>query len=154
MRYETGFQWGSLNYDKILYFCAGRPPCAAVAEFFGANGLNIWNGARNYASVTGGWITIHKGSKSDGSWNCYEVHLKADTLENDGIAEFWVNAILQLRVNATMRTKTGWTHMLIGSNQRTANNGRNMYADFDDMTVSNTGRIGCIGTHPAAAGAD
>lgn len=157
MRYEKGFQWNPLNNDKILYIDVGMPNFVV----FGPNWTDqlIFEVYGNpYADGTGnGWNTIMangstdaRGNKtSDGLWHEFEIHIKMDTNGSDGIAEAWVDGTKRFTrtdVNFGSQTgKTGWSHILIGSNNRYPANGRCMYVDFDDLAIRTTGPIGPVG---------
>ena len=68
---------------------------------------------------------------------------KMDTDGSDGIAEMWIDGVKRLTyTNVNYGTHSGWTSLVIGSNQAKPNNGRSMAVDFDDIAVSNTGYIG------------
>jgi hypothetical protein len=145
MRYEAGFQWNPLTYDKILYFDTGQSN-AIVVEFYGSDKLNIWSlfGDQNLASSSGtGWSTLMGGGASDGQWHYYEFHIKVDTTGNNGVTEMWIDGVRRLNIqNINFGGHNGWHFFVIGSNQRAPSNGRCMYVDFDDIAVSTTGYIG------------
>lgn len=147
MRYNAGFSWSSLTYDKWLYFNNGETG-AVVPEFAGSE-LNVWinGGTPAQIKTTGGqgWSKIMGGSVGDGLWHHYEMHLKLDTNGTDGVLELWVDGTRYLfndKIN--FARSTGWTTFKIGSNQRSPNNGGCTAVDFDDIAVSNTGYIGPI----------
>lgn len=146
MRYEVGFQWSPLVYDKWLYFDAGTNH-SVVAQWYGSDEVNIWSCAEgNHMSADNkGWSSTMGGLTSDGQWHFYEVHLKMDTNGSNGIGEIWVDGVRSLlATDIYYGTVGGWDCFHFYSNQRIPNNGRNMYVDFDDVAVSNTGYIGPI----------
>jgi hypothetical protein len=140
MRYELGFQWNPLVYDKILYIDPG-PIYAVIPEFYG-NEMNIAkNKSPNNQLSTGGkgWNAIMGGATSDGQWHLYEIHIKMDTNGANGIAEFWVDNVQTLYYNnVDYGTAQGWSSVVFGSNQRFPANGKDMYVDFDDIVISAT----------------
>ena len=153
MRYELGFQWGTLVYDKILYLDPG-PIHAVIPEFYGFDKMSIAKNKspQHQASPNGtGWNAImanggtdaNGNKKSDGQWHLYEIHIKMDTNGADGIAEFWIDNVRILYYNnSDYGTVQGWSSVLFGSNQRDPANGRDMYVDFDDIVISTAGPIG------------
>lgn len=154
MRYETGFKWNPLTYDKILYIHTATQSVDVIVEFSGSDGFDLYaqGGSGHLSCANCGWNTIMGGSTSNGQWSCYEVHIKMDTNGSNGIGEYWLNGVKKYsNSSANFGTKPGWGSILIGSNQYAPNNGRSMYVDFDDIAISNTGRIGCSGTTPPAA---
>lgn len=144
MRYQSGFSWDYLNYDKILYIHTGVTNNAAIIEFAYGNSFSIYAqdaGGHNYMDT--GWEKIMGGSRGDGKWHCYEIHLKMDTNGSNGVAELWVDGNKSgSKSNVNFGANSGWEWFLIGSNQATPNNGGCRYVDFDDIAVSNTGYIG------------
>ena len=146
MRYEKGFKWSSLSYDKWLYINTGAQGKDCIPEFYGSNGISVGaQGTPNPHQVFAnkGWQAIY-GSQSDGSWFCVEIHIKMDTNGSNGIGRLWLNGELiasNTAVNwsgGNSTARQGWTRFLIGSNQKSPSNGRPMYVDFDDFYVTNT----------------
>jgi len=147
MRYEKGFKWSPLIYDKWLYFNPGEAR-AVVPEWHGEN-TNIWvNTSGNHrSSAANGWFAVMNGPTSDGRWHYYEIHLKMDTNGKNGVAEMWIDGNIKLSYgNVNFGTAGGWTYIVIGENQRSPNNGRCMFVDFDDIKISNQGYIGPLGS--------
>lgn len=155
MRWEAGFAWAQLSYDKILYI---YPPAGGglVVALQWADQMSVaeyFLPGRSYASPEGfGWPTIMGGPASDGQWRCFEVHLRTDTDGTNGLAEIWVDGVLHLArydVNNGNGAHPGWSEILVGSNQSAPANGRCMYVDYDDFAIGNSGRIGCLVPGPA-----
>ncbi len=150
MRYEPGFQWSTLGYDKILYLDG------TVPEFYDWDRVNVNVGGVNHASETGGWDTVMRNGMpdpatghrtSDGQFHCYEIHLKNSG--SNGAAEFWVDGVKYLS-ESNVNYGTDFTHVIIGSNQSSPGNSGCSYVDFDDVAISNTGYIGPLSrTKPA-----
>ena len=146
MRYQAGFKWTTLQYDKILYL-----DNTTVPEFLGWDSVNVYTApSGNVASTTGGWDTVMKNGAidpatghrtSDGQWHYYEVHLKNNG--SAGVAEFWVDGVRHLSAN-NVSYGTDFNHVIIGENQNSPNNGGCSYVDFDDIAISTTGYIGPI----------
>jgi hypothetical protein len=152
MRYESGFNWDILNYDKILYI---KTPdfdtngnIAPIIRWYGVDFSIYSQGVQsgiNYGSDGYGWDDVMGGSTADGNWHCYEVHIKMDTNGNNGIGEAWIDEQKIISENSCdFGTQSGWSNFLIGSNQSSPDNGSDMAVDFDDIVVSNTGYIGPI----------
>ena len=145
MRYEEGFKWSSLIYDKWLYIHTNAQSIDVIPEFCWANGVvagtqgtsdsyQIYNDSR-------GWQYIY-GNESDGSWFQVEIHIKMDTDQTDGIGELWLNGELIASnygvdfSDGDAVAKQGWSWFTIGENQSSPDNGRPMYLDFDDIKVA------------------
>ncbi len=147
MRYEEGFKWSTLLYDKWLYIRTGATSIDVIPGFCNGNGVaaGVQGSVDNYQiyNDSRGWQYVY-GNESDGSWFCVEIHIKMDTNGSDGVGELWLNGELiasNYAVNYSRGNPTaqqGWTWFLIGSNQSSPNNGRPMYVDFDDFYVTNT----------------
>jgi len=168
MRYAPGYQWNPLYYAKHLYIWTQSASNALIPEYYGADNYQIYaeapSGGASYPGNTG-WQSIYEtpstyGTASDGSWHCYEIHIKMDTngtLSNatpaNGIAELWIDNVNQFSVtNANFSwgdpiAAQGWTYVDIKSNQSSPDNGTTRtqvgsYVDYDDIVISTTGRIG------------
>lgn len=147
MRYELGFKWDKLHYDKILYIHTKRKHVAAIVEWYCSNAFDIVAQAAGgrYPCKKCGWMSVMRGRESDGRWHFYEVHIKIDTNGRNGVAEAWIDGKKILSKNMIIfGGQKGWTWILIGSNQSSPNNGRCMAVDFDDIAISNLGRIGLL----------
>ncbi len=154
MRYQQGYQWSPLNYAKHLYIWTQSASNAVIPEYVWANNYRIYaeasGGGASYQGNTG-WQSLY-GTASDGNWHCYEIHLKMDTSQSNGIAEIWIDGVNQVSVtNANFSwgdstAAQGWVYVDIKSNQSSPGNGTCMYVDYDDIAISTTGRIGPIGS--------
>lgn len=145
MRYQLGFAWNTLAYDKLLYIRDGVE--AVIINMYETDGLRMLNDHDQINSpicLPGcGHQTIMGGSTGDGQWHWYEVHLKEDTNGANGIAQMWVDGVLRIdRADVNFGAKVGWTSIEIGENQATPANGANVYTDFDDIAIQTTGPIG------------
>lgn len=156
MRYQAGFQWNPLSYDKIIYIdvnAKNTPPLYKntdiIIEWYGANQSRIHvqsvagGQSLHSASGVGSWPSTMGGAGSDGLWHSYEVHLKMDTTGSNGVAEMWIDGTQVIFYNTVnFGTYDGWTQILFGSNQLSPNNGGCRSVDFDDIAIRNTGYIG------------
>ncbi|MBC2714608.1 MAG: hypothetical protein HF978_04795 [Desulfobacteraceae bacterium] len=156
IRYEAGFAWSPyLMYDKLIYLWLGDGSdihAACIPSWYNNDNFNLAaqaiNGGVNYYSEGTGWTNTMGGATSDGKWHCIEVHMKMDTNGTDGVGEAWIDNVKILDrhdLDWDGPTHTGFRNCLIGSNQRFPSNGRCMAVDYDDVSISNTGRIGPIG---------
>ena len=148
MRYQSGFQWLSLNYDKHMYIITDAPSTAVIAEFWYDRYVAIAQNTPNYYQVQtaegDGWTGVMGGATGDGLFHSYEVYLKMDTDSTNGVGRIWIDGVLVAENtgvdfsggNATARL--GWTAIGMGSNQREPNNGGCYYADFDDVAIYTT----------------
>ena len=157
MRHEEGYEWywssTGLRY-KILYYNSGEPQ-QFIPDWSGWDGFLVAAGSSNYVD-SGGWDTVmvngvlaangHRAS--DGAWHCFEIHSKMDTNGQNGIIQWWIDGILKMDLDDVhLGTQKGWTRFIIGSNKTETINGHDMYVDYDDLAVSNTGYIGHISGH-------
>ena len=161
MRYEQGFEWNPyLMNQKILYFDPVSFP-RLIVEYYGQDKVQIYSYAssQGYPSAEGnGWNTMManggtdaRGNKtSDGQWHLWEFHVKIDTNGTDGILELWIDNNMVINATNANLAAAPLTTLLIGSNGFTPGNGRCMFVDYDDITISNTGPIG--GNTPPPSG--
>lgn len=142
MRYQSGYTWGTKAYDKLLYF----DDTVVSFQWQGANDkfIVIAGGTGYYAGA--GFDTMNGGATGDGQFHCLEVHLKHVSAGHD-VFESWINGANYGTATDITYTVPSWNTMLIGSNQAIPANGANAYVDFDDIAISNTGRIGCIASN-------
>ena len=153
MRYEKGFKWNPLVYEKWLLFDMSTIQ-SFVPGWYSSDSLQLraYAVSSAYSAPSGnGWTTVMGGSTSDGAWHYYEVHAKMDTNGSNGVAEIWIDGVKRFsRSDINFGTKAGWISFLIAVNQDVPANGRCMAVDYDDLAVSTTGYIGPIsdGTTP------
>ncbi len=154
MRYEQGFEWKALNNDKMLYIDVNMPYFVVFGYLWGDEVEFVVYGNPYSVGTGNGWNTIMangttdaRGNKrSDGQWHLYEIHIKMDTNGNNGIGEVWIDGIRRFSrsdINfGSQSGKTGWSHILIGSNSRYPVTNRCMFVDYDDIVISTNGPIG------------
>jgi hypothetical protein len=156
MRYQAGFNWalGHPHYTKELYFndTVLTEPVFVSGFANGSFGVNVVRpGSYNMNSGggVGSWQSINGGTKADGRFHAFEVHVKMDTNGSNGIAETWVDGVLAHRsTNVDWGATTGWkgwSFFSLGINQHEVANGVDMYTDYDDFAISSSGYIGPIG---------
>jgi len=140
-RWGKGFTFSDeyVLAHKLLYFSDGL-----YMDFNGWNGIRYIDSGREVAySSSGGWNDIMDGRTGDGKWHGYQIHIKANTSDNnDGIAQIWIDDELILNsfeANFTFEDALGWERVAVPSNQRHPINGRCMYVDIDDIAVATPG---------------
>jgi hypothetical protein len=148
MRYQSGFAWNTLNYDKWMIFQTAARSNFVIPEWTNSDQTNFFLGGSNYLSATGkGWQNTMGGATSDGQWHLYECHVKVSAGGgSNGVGQIWVDGNLvvdysNLSYGATLES-SGFRYILVGSNQATPNNGADYYVDFDDIAISTEGYIG------------
>lgn len=162
MRFEAGFQFSSYTGCKALYFkqagaqnhnvfgfAAGPYGSLAYIDYWGEGGANY------LPSPDYGFYQIHGNSHvSDGSWHCYEVHIKSETgpAANNGILEAWVDGVRRIystTIDHGLASEGLYLHgILVGSNLNALAGDTDRYIDYDDIAISNTGYIGPLSASP------
>lgn len=162
-RYESGFTWSNLVYDKQLYLHTDSPEYQAViVEPYGWNnwqaavqGVSGSNASSQIEANGFGWQSVMGGNLADGLFHSYEVHLKMDTTgiagttgqpvpTADGIGQLWIDGVLRANnlavnfSNGNVIAKTGWSYFTFDSNQSSPANSKESYVDYDDMVVYST----------------
>ncbi len=154
VRYQQGFSWanGGPGFTKDIYMLGNT----ATDFKLGFQGQDTWGvtviGPANNFVASPGWNSLFGANASDGLWHCYETHTKLDTNHANGVIETWIDGIQRIsRANIDFNTVGSWQHFVLGENSNRPSNGKDMYEDYDDVAVSNSGRIGCLaGQAPAA----
>ena len=149
MRYQQGYSWAPLQYDKVIYFFSG-----AIAELYGSDSWNFHSGGTNHVLSNAGFQTANGGAKGDGKFHCYEIHQKRNPGTNDDVGELWLDGVFKGSVTGFDFSKP-FDGFIIGENQNSPANGAAAYVDFDDIAIHTNGPVGCLGTgaqRPAAPG--
>jgi len=164
MKYQQGFKWNPLHYDKYLYFYMvesdGSSSSQVIVEPDNMDSYRIYAQVadHSYRSENGtGWTHTMGGTTGDGQWHYYEVHLKAENGGDNGVVEFYVDGtkiIDRTDANFATGTQLGWGHITIGSNQDNPDNGGTMYSMYDDISISTTGYIGPLSSSTVRADVD
>jgi len=155
VKYPAGFRWSELGWHKWIYLGDAASYNSLVFEPVGDDQLRIISMNSNVSYYgTGGWKTFWAGggTASNGSWHCVEIHVKMDTNNANGIAEYWVDGVKYLS-NTTANfsagsaaARQGWTMWRFNTNQSNPSNaggiGSPSYVAYDDVAISNTGYIG------------
>ena len=149
MRYESGFKWSPLSYQKMLYFDVGNTGQFYVGwHSFDQMRFRIYGGTGDQISAQGtGWDTVmvmggddgngHK--TSDGLFHYFEIHVRKETVGSiDGLAELWVDGvkIFQASNISFAGAGVGWDYFLIPSNQAYPGNGRDMAVDRTNHQIT------------------
>jgi len=150
-RYPSGHSWGPIDtfqMQKMLIAYTAGTNLFAYFEFYEENQITIVAQATsNYykvKSISGGWQDTMGGDVGDGEWHYYEIHLKMDTNQTDGIGEIWVDGDLKISVtdmdwsNGDANAKLGWTYIKLPENARYVLNHYVSYVDIDDIVIYNT----------------
>jgi hypothetical protein len=152
MRYESGFNWnpvGHPDFTKDIYFTGNTASDVKFGYQFGSYGVSVVSPVVNL--LGGSWSGVMGGNTGDGAWHCYEAHLKMDTNNADGIAESWIDGNLIQSATSVNYTNGTWNDFILGSNQNEPSNGQDMYTDYDDIALSDTGRVGCLSSPSSSA---
>ena len=142
MRYQSGFAWspaGQPLYTKDMYVNVGSAQSWAYGIQGGGARWGIFNGSSGVPS-TKTWTDVMGGPVGDGLWHCYEWHIQHGT---NALVEIWIDDVQYLSTRTTMRPG-GTSYLALGSNQHsvTGAGATPWYTDYDDIAVSNLGRIG------------
>lgn len=155
-RWGSGFGWNPLQEDKLVWM--GETGAANTAIFsLAGTSFRFWN--QNQSSPPGndvisgvantGWNHIFGGSTSDGSWHCFEFHVKMNSAPGvyDGVEQAWVDGNLALNAtNVNLGGGAGWGSANFNINSDYAVPAGGMQSvDLDDIAISATGYIGPIG---------
>jgi hypothetical protein len=160
-RYQSGFRWFNNNPDYIKenYWENGH--------VFGPYGPGSTWGIATAGPVYAGNISFQDtmpGGIGDGVWHLYEYHLKQNG--TSGTAEFWIdNVYAGGNVGSANLGSTLYNWFIFPSNQNkvvdTANKAvddggtpTDWYVDFDDIAISDSGRIGPLSAGGSAIALD
>lgn len=152
-RYSDNVAWSPLEYKKTLYIRTGAPATAqhdgsVVAEPTGHAWIVGTQGGGDVYQISSsyGWYDIYPTGTADGTWHCYEIHMKMDTSNTwNGVGEFWIDGILRASnyaVNFTggdATARQGWTWLSFNDNQHTLDPSMGEgYVDFDDFSIASS----------------
>ena len=166
IRYEPGFTWDGLAFNKLLYFFS-HDSSSQYEAITGIDDNRMTIGLQGgsdsesvpVASKVGGWDDWYKNGISSGKWYCIEVYLKMDNGNDNGIGRIWLDGILiaeNKNVGWSNLDHSGYKKFCFHPNNAYPDNNRVMYVDYDEMVVyrqtppnrDNSGNpmIGPIGT--------
>lgn len=144
--YEEGFAWDSLIYDKSIYLhtASGSFPFEARNLEPDSNyTILAQNTSAPYqVSTEYGWAAVNGGQTGDGKFHCFEIYIKLDTNQTDGIGRIWIDGILRAEntsvdwSNGDAVTQDGIVYMDFLSNQLDPSGGP-FFEYFDDLTIVN-----------------
>lgn len=153
IRFQTGFTWGpgdNGGYIKTIYCNSGRPGTFYFGLHHGVVGGHIEvdpiGGTGNHHSAVT-WADWQGGATGDGLWHCLEVHAKMNTsgAASDGVFEFWLDGT-QLYSNSTAHFSNSdgaqFSAMHPSNHANPQNGGVDVYVDYDDIVISDSGYIG------------
>ena len=160
VRWQSGLSLPSNNGShKAIYFAGSGCGATANGCYFllekdrlrtTVGGYNFYDPSNNL-----GWNQLHGGTTtptpSDGNWHCFEIHAKSETSTgaSNGIAQWWIDGVLRHNTNSVSykNTADGFNDFTLPSNGVfTTVGGADMYSDIDDVVVSTTGPIDCLGS--------
>jgi hypothetical protein len=153
MRYDSNFSWN--QYRGKIFYLYTNGNVELIPEWEENTGSSFSFTAQgasyNNEIISRGFDDIMGSGSGDNVWHYYEIHIKADSNGANGIGEIWVdNLPVQSLTNINYgmsNGSVGWTRMTIGSNYNSVSAKGN--CDYDDIAISNTGRIGQISTSPS-----
>jgi len=142
-RWSLGFSWkdDSIHYAKEHYWnndhVFGFEPSSSNKWGLETQGTGGWGSSHT-------WIATMGGTKGDGLWHCVEYHVKQNG--TNGLLEVWVDGVQYLSTTANLGSEP-YSSFTLGSNQNNivGAGANDYYTDYDDLAISSTGRIGCIG---------
>jgi len=144
-RWQSGFSWsgGEPIYTKEFYFFFNNSHVLGFQHTWGLNTQATGNFLSGW-----GWQDTMGGTQGDGQWHCIEYHMQqvSGGGAND-VLEIWVDGVERMSINnANLGTGT-YAEGVIGENQaQVVGSGNNdYYTDYDDIIISDSTRVGCIG---------
>lgn len=146
-RYQAGFSWsgGDPDYDKTLYINTDGMSLIPQHAANGKWSLTILGGGSTYQATANSnltWTDVF-GSTSDGLFHLFEIHLKLDTNNSNGIAQMWIDGSLVIDVAnvnfsaGSSASRRGFTWIEFHANQKSPSNGGPAYVDYDDIAIYN-----------------
>lgn len=150
-RWQVGAKWdwsyaATTPYHKSMYL-RSNGTSDPYAGFYGRNGYRLYNQGSTgglLAVTPGGWETVYPTGISDGSWHAWEIHMKMDTNNTNGVGQVWMDGVLIGSKtdfnwsNGDTASRAGWTWFSPVENNQGTNNGGAIYIDIDDMAIQNT----------------
>ena len=162
MRYNAGFTWNPLFYQKLVYFNQmSNQPIYIQCSFSGANFQAETGTGQIY--IPYGWGDIMKcpgghsdtTCASDGQWHEYEIHVGLNN-----VFELWTDGVYRGKGTWSGSAPVGWSSDtslsgIIQFNVNQAYPSGTGYVDWDDMAISTTGPIGPLtGGNPPSQGSN
>jgi hypothetical protein len=161
MRYQLGFTFGESGVANPGYTKDLRGLSAGNQFVFGIQGSASWGLflQPDFHTSTESWQDTMGGLTGDGLWHCYEFHIKNGT---SGVVEIWVDDAQVYSFTGNVPTddirsiEIGGNQNAVGdANGLSVNNSgtpTDWYTDFDDIAVSDSGRIGPLSSGVARRG--
>ena len=138
VRYESGFAWSFLNYDKHLYmYCANS---RTIITGFTGDSMYVHlsaEGGEGNLSGSFGFADVMGQATGDGLFHTYEVHVKADTNSSNGVVQLWSDGILKIDVDDADTGTSPLARIDFHENQYSPSGGP-YYVDYDDMVIYDT----------------
>lgn len=150
VRWEAGLDLN--NSQKVLYIIGGNNLQIYFDIGDNENKIRVVSSGNIMVGQEGfGWLDLNGGSaQSDGAWHCFEIYVKNNTTAGTDILTWWIDGVQRAHTStATFNSNDPVRGFGLPANQRAHNISRDYFNDTDDIAISTTGRIGCIGG-PAA----
>jgi hypothetical protein len=145
-KYQSGFNYyEDWTSQKIIYLFDTTHTYNPVIKYDYANsfGLIVQVPEAEFLDSDGGWTTTMGSTEGDGQWHYYEVHVKTDTNGSNGVFEFWIDNRSAQSFTTVNYSQAVFDYFILGSNFHGVCGSYVVY--FDDIAISNTGRIGPLG---------
>ena len=148
--WEVEHKGSPINMTKELYFWTSSP-YQVVHEMNlpdgGGWGTVFVGGGEGHYYSEGGFNSWYPSGTSDGTWQCFEVHI--DTVQD--VYKYWHNDNLILDKTVVFPHEPTFESFNFQINSKNVDNSpitRPMHVNIDDVAVSKTGKIGCLGAPP------
>jgi hypothetical protein len=152
IRYQSGFGWGGSIFHKQIYVTQGAPGTFYFGLHAGSIGGHVEvdqnGGGIKLSSMS--WSAMQGGSTGDGQFHCMEIHVKMNSTgtSSDGVFEMWhqgTQIYSASNVHFSNSTGAAWSNFFTSNHNAPSNGGVDVYVDYDDIVVSDSGYIGPIG---------
>jgi hypothetical protein len=149
VKYSSSITWNgsSVAYQKMFYITGESGAVYIIPELYEQRFRVATGGTGGSGIVTTndyGWDAFW----DDGDWHCLELHIKTNTSNDpyDGVIQLWLDNVLAID-NSTADlggVSAVWTTFHWGSNSSSPTQEACQPVFFDDLAISNTGRIGLL----------
>lgn len=160
----SGSAWTGLYSNKVIYFRSDTMPwfyfmvpyTPGTALDYDTTGWGFNGHSDDYPLLRnndGGWTSTQGGLSSDGEWDCYEVYVKANDIQDlaNGILRTWINGVLVHTTNYDfLGHSTAGSGVIagidIGQNHDIAYHptDQDVWEDYDDIMIATPGYAGFV----------
>ncbi len=157
IRFENGFTWGPNGVAAPGYSKECRA-AGANGFVYGIQGAGSWGvfTPPDHHIGNRSWEQTMGGLKGDGLWHCHEWHIKNGAA---GIVEIWIDDVQVYSYSGNVPA-TDVEEVLCADNQNAVGDANGLsvdnggtptdwYTDYDDIAISDSGRIGPLVSVPA-----